>query len=247
MFVRIRDTKRPSRKNVARLGGEVNIRSMPGQTPLSRVDPSVTPVIASIQKSGGQKSVVVEYKDTTDGEVHVVELPPNSLRTQSDNVLNIGDRVTLVKRGDGVCPSVGSKGTILGGSGPYTATFDMELDPETGEKLDEVVTITQSHIPRNMLKFEGEAPEDEGDDDSSGDGDDSEESDEDDYDVDVGGQNNYYSKSVVLTTLKSKLSPSVYETIIMTLNLEELEELSESLKENEGVDTSNLNSVLALL
>lgn len=246
MFVRLKSNKRPHRKNVARIGGEVNIRSMPGQTPLSRVDPSVPPVISFIQKDRGQKTVVVEYKDSSDGEVHVVELPPKSLRTQSDNVLNIGDRVSLVKRGDGVCPSVGSKGIILGGSGPYTATFDMELDPETGEKLDEVVTITQSHIPRNMLRFEGEAPEDDGDEGGS-ESDESEEESDEDYDVDVGGQNDYYSKSVVLTTLKSKLSPSVYETIIMTLNLEELEELSESLKENEGVDTSNLNSVLALL
>jgi hypothetical protein len=193
--------------------------------------------------------VVVEYKDSTDGEVHVVELPPNSLRTQSDNVLNIGDRVTLVKRGNGVCPSVGSRGTILGGSDPYTVTFDMELDPGTGEKLDEVVTITQSHIPRNMLRFEGEAPEDDGvEGGSESDESEEDEESEDDYDGDIGGvQNDYYSKSVVLTTLKSKLSPSVYETIVMTLNLEELEELSESLKENEGVDTSNLNSVLALL
>lgn len=245
MFVRIRDGKRPRRKNVARIGGEVNIKFMPGQTPLSRVDPSVPPVIASIEKDRGKKTVVVEYKDSTDGEVHVVELPPKSLRTQTENVLKIGDQVRLLKRGDGVCPSVGSRGTILGGSGPYTATFEMELNPETGEKLDEVVTITQSHIPRNMLEFEGEAVEDEGDgeEDDSGDEDDSEESDDGDV---WGVQNDYYSKSVVLTTLKSKLSPSVYETVIMTLNLEELEELSESLKEKD-VDTSNLNSVLGLI
>jgi hypothetical protein len=244
MFVRIRDSKR-KRKNIVRIGGEVNIKSMPGRTPLSRVDPSVPPVIASIPQDRGRKNVVVEYKDSTDGEVHVVELPPKSLRAQSEDVLNIGDRVTLVKRGNGVCPSIGSGGTILGGSGPYTVTFDMELDPDTGGKLDEVVTITQSHIPRNMLKFEGDAPEDGGDNESSGDEEDSGESD--DYDVDVGGQNDYYSKSVVLTTLKSKLSPSVYENVIMVLNLEELEELADSLNEDERVDTSNLNSVLALL
>jgi len=222
---------------------------MPGQTPLSRVDPTTQPVIASIDRSNGKKTVTVEYKDTLDGGMHVVGLPPTSLRSLSDDVLNIGDRVTLAKRGKGVCPSVGSSGTVLGGSGPYTVTFNMDTDPTTGESLDETVTITQSHVPRDVLKFEGEALDDEGGDDGGEEDSDSDSEDsEDDQDQDHDDQDQYYSKSEALMTLRGRLSSPVYDSVVMMLNLEELGELATAL-EDEGVDVdpSDLNSVLNLL
>jgi hypothetical protein len=243
MFVRVRDTKRPNRKNVMRIGGEVKIKSMPGATPLSRIHPDTQPVIASIDRVNGQKMATVEYRDVQDGEVHVVGLPPSSLRSHGDPLaLNIGDRVTLVNRGVGVCASVGSNGTVLGGSGPHTVTFEITTDPTTGANLEEVVTLTQNQVPRSDLKFEGEAVEDGGEEEGSSD--ESEEESDDDIDV---NSDAYHVNSEVLSSLHKKLAPAVYAHVTMILNLDELEELSFLVDDNPDVDTRDANAVIHLL
>lgn len=248
MFVRVRDSKRPKRKNVLRIGGEVNIKSLPGATPLTRIHPDTTPVIASIDRVHGRKMATVEYRDTEDGEIHVVQLPPSSIRSNEEiNALNIGDRVTLVHRGVGVCASLGSSGTVLGGSGPHTVTFEMTTDPTTGETLEEIVTLTQNQVPRECLKFESEQAEDEGDKSEEGEADEESESESESEDAMDVITESFQVHSEVLTSLRKRLSPDVYAHVTMILNLDELEELISLVDDNPDVDTKDAHAIMNLL
>ena len=231
MFVRVRDSTQRKKSHVVRAGEKVRIRSMPGSTPLSRVDPQRTPTVASIDNVRGQKITTVEYRDTEDGQVHLVSLPRSALAggggDDEDDALNIGDRVELIQRGGAVCPSIGSRGTVLGGSDPYTVTFSMTTD-DSGAKLDAEVTITQDHVPRSALQFVGEAPDDMGDEDPEDKSDESESEDMDDVAELNGG-----SRPVAtdLTVLKTKLTPSALDSVMLMLNLEEMSEMADVLGE----------------
>jgi hypothetical protein len=231
-----------------RAGDEVKIRSLPGNTPLHRVHPDSKPVIASIDRVNGRKMATVEYTDSGDGDTHVVQLPPSSMRSSEEtDGLNIGDRVTLIQRGVGVCASVGSTGTVLGGAGPHTVTFELTTDPVTGDTLEDIVTLTQNQVPRECLKFEAEQSEDEGDDKESEDADDESESESESEDaMDVFAESSGVS-SEVLSSLRKRLSPTVYAHVTMILNLDELEELVSLVEDNPEVDTKDADAVMNLL
>lgn len=228
MFVRVR-TPKSSRKNVVRIGGEVTVRSTPGKTPLSRVDTSTPPVIAAVRRVNGRKLATVEYRDTEDGDTHLMELPPSSLHG-GDETLNIGDKVMLLRNAPSVCVTVGSRGTVVGGKDTYTVVFEM-THTNTGEELENAVTVTQDQVPRDVLRFESEAEDESSSSDSDS-----------DMDVEemVGGGGS------VLTTLKQRLPPRVLDEVMLLLNLTELDELSSILTTTDA-DPDTTESVLLLL
>lgn len=227
MFVRVR-TPKSSRKNVVRIGEEVIVHSTPGKTPLSRVDTSTSPVIAAVRQVDGRKLATVEYRDTEDGDTHLMELPPSSLRG-GEETLNIGDKVMLLRNAPSVCVTVGSRGTVVGGKDTYTVVFEM-THSNTGEELEHAVTVTQDQVPCDVLRFEAEA-EDESSSDSDS-----------DMDVEemVGGGGS------VLTTLKQRLPPRVLDEVMLLLNLTELDEVASILTTTDA-DPDTTESVLFLL
>jgi hypothetical protein len=181
----------------------------------------------------------VEYKDNDDGETHLVEVPPSSLLKGGDTPLNIGDKVTLVKKAPSVCVSVGSTGTVVGGTDVYTVSFEM-THSHTGKRLEDVVTVTQDQVPRDVLRFEGEGEDDDMSEDSE------DESSEDSMDMEEeleGGGN----RSSVMTTLKHQLSPKVLEEVVLALNLDELEDLSSILLNSDNTIDMDTNSVMLLM
>lgn len=232
MFVRVR-TPKSSRKNVVRLGGEVTLRAMPGKTPLSRVDRSTPPALVAVRRVNGHKMATIGYTDSVDGDTHLVEVSPSALLQGAGTELNIGDRVELIAAAPSVCVSVGSRGTVVGGSGVYTVSFEM-THSGSGEELKHVVTVTQDQVPRGVLRFEGEAPEDEGDV--------SEESSDSDMDMEelVGGDDRG-----VMASLTRALAPRVLEEVVLMLNLDELDELSARLPEDSA--ELDVDSVMALM
>ena len=169
------------------------------------------------------------------------------MKCLDDGALNIGDQVTLENRSVGVCASVGSTGTVLSGSDPHVVTFELTTDPVTGEPLGKVVTLTQDGVPRCDLRFEGEAPEDEGDEkDEEDEEEEEEEEEEEDDEMDVNTEE-YHVSSEVLSSLRSVLKPDVYSYVTMILNLEELGELVELLNDNPDVDVEDVDAVLNML
>jgi hypothetical protein len=236
MFVRVR-TPRSKRKNVVRVGGEVTLRCMPGNTPVSRVDGSTRPVLAAVRSVNGRKMATVEYKDSVDGETHLVEVPPSSLQGGDTRSLSIGDKVVVVKTPPGVCVSVGSHGTVLGGEEVYTVSFEMTHSSD-GEELANVVTVTQDQVPREALRFEGEKSEEESEEPSS---DDSEASEVEAEEL-VGG-----SSPNTMMRLKQQLAPEVLEEVTLMLNLDELEDLSSTLEGHDNPRALGTEAVLNVL
>mgnify|MGYP005991503849 CR=1 FL=1 len=233
MFVRVREP-RGKRRNVVKRGDVVGIRAMPGSTPLSRVGSGGEATIKSITRDGhGKKQVTVQYTDTTDKQPRVVTLPPSSLHG-GDTSLTIGDRVVVSEVQPGVCVPEGTEGTLLGGRGDnYTVAFVMTTTGE-GVALENPVTVTQDHVPRECLTFTGEAPDDDGESsDEEQDGDEAEADTESDYD-----------EGCVIWRLRTQMAPDVLDQMIQTLGLDEIETVAECMEE--GTFYDSLDAVLKL-
>jgi hypothetical protein len=248
MFLRVGKNKE---RNV-RVGDEVNIRSMPGEVPRSRVDPTKMPIVAAIRQGSKTKLATVKYTDSEDGEQHLVELPPSSLRAggNEDKSLMIGDHIVLRKRGNGVLPSVGSEGKVIGGGHAsnhfYTITFEMTHDPDDGSKLEFPITVTQDGVPRDMLLFQGQLSEDDGDEMS----DDSNTSDDesDDYVLGGGGgeETTTLNPSSSLVILRQRVGREVRNQIMQVLSIEELEDLATRMDE-ENLSVKTLDDALKII
>lgn len=230
MFVRVR-TPNSGKKKVVHIGEEVSVQCMPGKTPLNRVDTTHPPMVAAVRRVDGRKMATISYRDSVDGELHLVEVPPSSLEGSEDSELNIGDRVVLIKDAPSVCVTVGSKGTVVGGDEVYTVTFQM-TQSRLGDELEHVVTVTQDQVPRDVLRFEGEATDEDTEETS-------------DSDMDIEEVDEPEGRGVMMM-LKRQLPEEVLEEVVLILNLDEMEELSACLATSD-VDINDVDSVLALL
>ncbi len=250
MFLRLRGGSNKTR--VIRVGDAVIVRKLPGDTPRSRIDSSTPPSVVAIRRRKGVKLATVSYVDAEDGQTHMMELPPSSLRVKSsDETLQIGDHITLVTRGGAILPSTGSTGVVLGGgegeAENYTIAFTMTHDLD-GLELEHSVSVTQDWVPRHALQFAGDASDDEGKNEDDEDEDDEDEDEDDDEDEDKANDDEGARRaSPSLATLKQRLSSSVRARLMQMLSLEELEELASRLDDDEKVDGGNINAVLAVL
>jgi len=234
-------------KRTVQIGDPVNIRAMPGEMPSSRVDPGFTPVVAAFRRGLKSKLATIKYVDTRDGGEHLVELPASSLSmvlSADEKPLMIGDHVVLRKRGGGVLPAVGSEGRVLAGGlssqNMYTITFEMTQDPEDGSTLKSPVTITQNCVGRDMVSFEGEESEDEGDELVGGELSSDESSDESYVIEDT------LHPSVSLVILRQRLGREIRNEIMQVLSIEELEDLAARLDEDD-VKVTSLHEALQLI
>ncbi len=239
MFIR---AGRKKHKKIVRVGDQVSIRAMPGETPRSRVDRAAAPRVASIRRHAGAKLATVEYTDSSDGATHLVELPSAALRGGEHGPLRIGEQVVVHTRGGSVLPAVGSKGTVLGGRDElYTVTFVMTHSPDDGAELAERVTVTQDYVPRAALTFAGGAKDDEDSDSGS------------DSDSDSDGESDEEDSAAVtlrpspsLSVLRRRLSGGVRDRVMQMLSLEELDELASRLPASDtaGQDLAEVLRVL---
>ena len=249
MFLHVGKNKRN-----LQVGDAVRIRSMPGEVPRSRVDPSKTARVAAIRRGPKSKLATVKYTDSEDGAQHLVELPGSSLRaveSERAEALQIGDHVVLRKRGGGVLPSVGSEGRVLGGGSSsnnlYTITFEMTHEPDDGSKLESPITVTQDCVPRDMLQFSGQELEDEGEDEDEDEDDDDDDSSSDESSDGLnGGGGGEDEPASSLVTLRQRLGRGVRNEIMQVLSIEELEELATRMDE-EDLRVKTLSDALKLI